>query len=174
MQFPPFRLALVLAVALAACTAPAAVGVDLSAGLVPATGTTPPAAPEGACWERAVTPAVIETVTEQVMATPERRGPDGAVIEPASFRTETRQEIVTDRRAVWFQTPCPEAVDVEFVATLQRALKARGLYGAPLTGALDAATRAAIRAWQRPRGLDSDVLSLDSARALGIVAVPRA
>lgn len=175
MQTPSPSLALMLCVLLAAC-APSATGpvaTDLSAALLPATGDTPPARPEGACWERAVTPAVIETVTEQVLATPERKAPDGAVIEPASFRTETRQRIVTERSEVWFETPCEGVMDVEFVATLQRALKARGLFTAPLTGMLDAPTRAAIRAWQRPLGLDSDVLALASARAMGIVAVPR-
>lgn len=174
MQTPPFRFALALCLALGACgAAPPAVTTDLAAALLPATGETPPPAPKGACWHRAVTPAVIETVTEQVLATPERRGPDGAVLEPASFRTETSQRIITERRAVWFETPCPPVQDVEFIATLQRALKARGLYLMPLTGTLDEATRSAIRAWQRPRGLDSDVLALASARALGIVAVPR-
>ena len=173
MQTPPFRFALALCLALGACTAAPTVATDLSAALLPATDATPPAVPEGACWQRAVTPAVIETVTEQVLATPERRGPDGAVTEPASFRTETRQSIVAERREVWFETPCPQVLDGDFLATLQRALKARGLYLEPLTGVLDQSTRAAIRAWQRPRGLDSDVLALASARALGIVAVPR-
>jgi hypothetical protein len=174
MQTPPFRFALVACLVLGACVAAPPVATDLSAALLPAVDATPPARPEGACWERAVTPAVIETVTEQVLATPERRGPDGAVTEPASFRTETRQSIVSDRREVWFETPCAGVMDGEFVATLQRALKARGLYLEPLTGVLDAPTRTAIRAWQRPRGLDSDVLALASARALGIVAAARA
>ena len=174
MQTPPFRIALVLWLALGACAVAPTVATDLSAALLPATGDTPPVTPEGACWERAVTPAVIETVTEQVLVSPERRGPDGVVTEPAGFRTETRQSIVSDRRAVWFETPCAGVMGPEFLATLQRALKARGLYTDPLTGVLDAATRAAIRAWQRPRGLDSEVLALASARALGIVAAARA
>jgi hypothetical protein len=175
MPTPPFRLVLAVGLLLAACAGDPAgpAATDLSAALLPATGPTPPATPQGACWERAVTPAVIETVTEQVLATPERRGPDGAITEPATFRTETRQRIVSDRREVWFETPCPGVIDGEVLATLQRALKARGLYLEPLTGVMDAPTRAAIRAWQRPRGLDSDVLALASARALGIVAVPR-
>ena len=173
MQTPPFRFALVVCAALGACAVAPAVSTDLSAALLPATSDIPPETPAGACWERAVTPAVIETVTEQVQATPERRGPDGSVTAPASFRTETRQSIVAERRAVWFETPCAGVVDGEFLATLQRVLKARGLYLEPLTGVLDAPTRAAIRAWQRPLGLDSEVLALASARALGIVAAAR-
>ncbi len=173
MQTLTFRLALVVCLVVGGCVAAPPVMTDLSVALLPAADDTPPSTPPGACWERAVTPAVIETVTEQVLATPERRGPDGVVTEPATFRTETRQSIVAERRAVWFETPCPPVMDGEFLATLQRALKARGIYTDPLTGVLDAPTRAAIRAWQRPRGLDSDVLALASARALGIVAAAR-
>ncbi len=174
MQTLVLRFALVLCLTLGACAPKETATTDLSAALLPAGDGTPPVDPKGACWERAVTPAVIETVTEQVLATPERRGPDGSVTVPASFRTETRQSIVAERREVWFETPCAAVVDAEFLATLQRALKARGLYLAPLTGVLDTPTRTAIRAWQRPRGLDSDVLALASARALGIVAAARA
>jgi hypothetical protein len=170
--------ALALAMALAACTAlPPAGGApappDLAAALLPRDGPVPPAEPPGACWEGAVIPAVVETVTEQVQVAPERRAPDGTPAAPAAFRTETRQRIVQDRRAVWFEALCAADLTPDLVATLQRALKARGLYPLPLTGAMDAPTRAAVRAWQRPRGLDSDVLSRAAARALGIVAAGR-
>ena len=175
MQRPPrlapaLRLALALGLAACAPALPPPAEADLAAALLPRSGDTPPDTPEDACWAGDVTPAVIETVTEQVQATPERRAADGTLIAAATFRTETYQKIVSERRSVWFQTPCPEAYTVEFVATVQRALKARGLYLLPVTGEIDAATRAAIRAWQRPRGLDSDRLALATARALGIVA----
>ncbi len=170
MQRPfSFALALSLAACTPALTPPSE--ADLASALVPRSGTTAPPEPAGACWAGDVTPATIETVTEQVLATPERRAPDGSLIAAATFRTETYQKIVSERRSVWFQTPCPDAYTVAFVATVQRALKARGLYLQPVTGEIDAPTRAAIRAWQRPRGLDSDTLALASARALGIVAI---
>jgi peptidoglycan hydrolase-like protein with peptidoglycan-binding domain len=38
---------------------------------------------------------------------------------------------------------------------------------------MDAGTRKAVRRYQAARGLDSDILALDSARALGLVALPR-
>lgn len=165
--------ALALALLLVGC-APAIPpgGPDLAAGLVPRQGDTPPASPAGSCWAPEITPATVETVTEQVLVSAERRGPDGSLIAPATFRTETRQRILRDRAPVWLQTPCPEALTVDVVATLQRALKARGLFLGPITGTLDAPTRAAIRAWQRPRGLDSDTLSTDAARALGVLSAP--
>jgi peptidoglycan hydrolase-like protein with peptidoglycan-binding domain len=61
-----------------------------------------------------------------------------------------------------------------FIASVQRALKARGYYRGPVTGALDTRTGRAIQRYQRDRGdVDSATLSLRSARDLGLVAVPR-
>lgn len=129
-----------------------------------------PANRPGECWATDVTPAIIETETEQVLVTPEVRDAQGRVLRPASYHSEARQRIVRDRTAVHFRTPCPEEMSVSFIASVQRALKARGYYLQPVTGALDEATRDAIRRFQEPLGLDSPVLSLKAARALGLVA----
>jgi hypothetical protein len=140
---------------------------DLTAGLVAAIGDAPPSVPEGACWARDTTPAVIETEMRQEMVAPARVAKDGTQV-PASFRSVTQQKIVQDRRDVWFQRPCDDQMTVGFVASLQRALKARGLYRAPVTGVMDTATTDAVRRYQAARGLDSAVLSLAAARDLGI------
>lgn len=129
-----------------------------------------PQGPEGACWAKDSSPAVIETVTEQVQVTPEQRGPDGALVAPATYRTKTDTRMVRDRETVWFRSPCPIEMTPDFIASLQRALKARGYYLAPLTGTLDAATTDALRRFQSERGLDSRQLSLGAARELGLVA----
>lgn len=146
---------------------------DLSAELIRLDRPGPPEGPEGACWASDITPMVVETVSEQIMVSPERRGPDGAVIAAASFRTETHQRIVQEREEIWFRAPCAADWTVEFVATLQRALKARGYYLLPVTGSLDPQTRDAVHRFQIDRGLDSPQLSLAAARELGIVAVDR-
>lgn len=130
----------------------------------------PPAAAPGICWQSDVTPLVIETVSEQVMVQQERLTKDGRVEQPAAFRTETHQRIVQEREEVWFRSPCPEEITVDFIATLQRALKARGYYVMPLTGEMDTPTREAVHRFQIERGLDSPQLSLAAARELGIVA----
>lgn len=130
----------------------------------------PPPGPQDACWQADLRPAVIETVTEQRLVAPETRDDAGNLVSPAAFSTSTHQRIVRDRGTIWFRAPCPAEMTPEFVATLQRALKARGLYLLPLTGQLDAPTRAAIRRYQRARGLDSSHLSLAGARELGILA----
>lgn len=143
--------------------------VDLTREVVRLTQPGPPTRPEGACWESDVTPAVIETVTEQVLVTEEERDATGRVVTPATYRTDTRARMVRDREEVWFRAPCPGDVTVDFVASLQRALKARGYYLLPLTGVLDAGTRDAVRRFQADRGLDSPLLSLAAARELGLL-----
>ena len=165
----------VVAAVLAGCQSgavPKAPGrVDLAAEVVTLREPGPPEGPEGACWESDVTPAVIETVTEQVVVTPEVRDAAGAVVTPATYRTDTRTRILRDRTEVWFRAPCPAEVTVDFVASLQRALTARGYYLLPLTGVMDAGTRDAVRRFQADRGLDSPRLSLAAARDLGLVPV---
>jgi len=174
----PNAAALALMLIVAGCTglrggpdaSPSATSSDLSAELVRPRGDGPPPGPPGACWQADIKPAVIETVTEQVVVSPKVTGPDGKVLTAAIFRSETRQSMVENRETVWFQTPCPAELTEDFIATLQRALKARGLYLLPLTGRMDAPTRGAIRRFQAPIGLDSDHLSLAAARQLGIVS----
>ncbi|WP_054302261.1 peptidoglycan-binding protein [Gemmobacter sp. LW-1] len=123
----------------------------------------------GECWAADVTPAVFETVTEQVLVTEAQRDAAGNLIAPPVYSSEAHQRVVKEREAVHFRTPCPDQMTVAFVATLQRALKARGYYMAPVSGTMDAATAESIRRFQEPLGLDSPTLSLRAARALGIV-----
>lgn len=133
----------------------------------------PPGAPAGTCWGKTVSPAVIETVTEQIVVQPAEILADGTVVSPAIYKTETLQQIVKERRETWFQTPCPDVLTEEFVESLQRALKARGHFRGGISGEMDARTRAAIRRYQTPQGLDSGILALETGRQLGLVAVER-
>ena len=164
-------LVLALILLLAACQGPPHLRAapDLKVELYTKFGPAPPTGPPEFCWDSDMTPAVIETYTEHVLLHPEKRDAAGQLISPAIFRTEIQQEIVQDRREVWFRAPCPAELTQEFVATVQRALKARGLYRDALTGQLDAPTRLAIRQYQAPLGLDSERLSLAAARGLGIL-----
>ncbi|MCM2560809.1 peptidoglycan-binding protein [Lutimaribacter sp. EGI FJ00015] len=133
----------------------------------------PPGAAPGTCWGKTATPAVIETVTEQVMVQPPEISADGAVTTSPVYRTETRQKIVKERRETWFETPCESVLTPDFVQSLQRALAVRGHYRGTPNGEMDARTRAAVRRYQAPEGLDSGILSLAAARKLGLVAVER-
>lgn len=132
-------------------------------------GAPADARPE-ACYGRDVTPAVLETRTVTTLVTPAVLDANGAEISPASYATETRTEIVTPRQELWFETPCPEDLTPDFIASLQRALTVRGYYTGPVNGQADSATRSAVRAFQRDQGLDSAVLSVEAARQLGLVS----
>lgn len=143
---------------------------DLGAEIVQGTAGAQPVAKPGECWDRDISPAIIETVTEQKIVTPEVRNDAGKVTTPATYSTTIRQKMVQERTEIWFRTPCPEVQTPEFIATLQRALKARGYYLLPLTGLLDAPTVEALRRFQAERGLDSPVLSLAAAQELGLIS----
>lgn len=163
----PFPLAALLLGCLSACVPPGA-----NNGVVTRAGQdSPPGAAPDSCWGKQTTPAIIETVTHQVMLQPAEVLADGTVTRPAMFKTETRQDIVRPRRETWYETPCENDLTPEFVASVQRALAARDLYRGAITGELDRATRAAVRRYQKPQGLDSSLLSLAAARKLGLIAI---
>ncbi|MBU2992875.1 peptidoglycan-binding domain-containing protein [Octadecabacter sp. 1_MG-2023] len=128
----------------------------------------------GTCFARDTTPAVIETVTEQIMVQPAVVRSDGSVEQPAAFRTVTRQRILRERREVEFETPCGHVQTPEFIASVQRALVARGYYRGTITGAIDTRTVSAIERFQTDQNdVHTGVLTLKTARSLGLVALPR-
>lgn len=128
----------------------------------------------GSCHARGITPAILETVTQQVQEAPELRGPDGRVTQPASFRTLTSTRIVRERGEHWFETPCAiRRGEPDFVQQVQRALQVRGLYEGEVHGLYDVPTRAAVQAYQNTRGLESGTLSMESAQALGLIELGR-
>ncbi|MDU8927514.1 peptidoglycan-binding domain-containing protein [Alisedimentitalea sp. MJ-SS2] len=163
--------------ALAACTPPHLGGPIAALGSEPALVQTyqaaPPGAPDGSCWGKDVSPAMLETVTDRVLIQPAQVLDDGTVMSEPVYRLETRQAIVRERRELWFQTPCEDQLTPDFISSLQRALQARSLYRGAITGEMDARTRRAIRRFQQPQGLDSSILSLSAARQLGLAAVAR-
>ncbi|OIQ44643.1 MAG: peptidoglycan-binding protein [Roseobacter sp. MedPE-SW] len=159
-------LSLFVAMGLGAC-----VPQDPLTGVAPPSPEAPPGAPPGTCWHRNTSPAIIQTVTDQVLVTPDVRDATGQILQPAVFRTVTRQDIVQPRRETWLETPCQEQMTPEFIASLQRALAARGFYHGATSGQIDRATRIAIRRYQKDAGLDSSTLSLDTARKLGLIAI---
>ncbi|MEL7114423.1 MAG: peptidoglycan-binding domain-containing protein [Pseudomonadota bacterium] len=127
----------------------------------------------GVCWANDVTPAVIDTVTEQKILEPSQLDADGTVLVPARYVTETRQVIIRDRREQRFEALCETELTPLFVTNLQRALSVRGFYNGPESGELNWRTRRAIRLYQQDQGIDSAILSLETARILGLKAYPR-
>lgn len=122
------------------------------------------------CWDEITGPDVVKTVSEDVLVQAEIPATADTPAQPAIYRNETRQ-VVTQTSGARFEVPCPDVLSAEFIASLQRALNVRGYYNGPVNGEMDGATRGAVRQFQKPIGLDSAVLSMDTARALGLVVV---
>ena len=141
---------------------------DLSAEAVHIAGEGPPPGPAGTCWAHDLIPAVYETTTEQSLVSPEKRDAAGQLVSPASYKSVSRVRVLQDRRDIWFTSPCPDEMTAEFLATLQRALKARGYYTDGLTGLMDQGTVEALRKYQADHGLDSPLLSRAAAQQLGV------
>jgi hypothetical protein len=163
----PLRAGLI-AFMLAACAGGGPTSVAPDPVLAQEIVNTAPKEIPGQCWAAQTRPAVIETVTEQIEVTPASIAPDGTEI-PATYRVKTSQRVIGDREMEYFRTPCEDVFSTYFLETLQRAMAARGLYKAPITGVLDTNTASAIRNWQRPRGIDSATLSMQAAKILGLL-----
>jgi len=134
----------------------------------------PPTARPGACYIRNILPAVIETVTEQILARPEKRGIDPetgqeVVIASATYRTKTVQKIVRPRQETWVETICSQAQNPDMIASLQRALAERELYRGPVTGIMDDKTRRALRKAQKKVGVNSSQLTAALAESYGLI-----
>ncbi len=110
-----------------------------------------------ACWATDRIPAQTGTVFEPVPVA--NRQPREVVLRPAEDRL--------------FAVPCADEMTADLIASLQRALAARGLHAGVVSGIWDAGTADAVRRYQAPQGLDSAVLSLQAAQQLGLIAVAR-
>lgn len=137
------------------------------------TGDGPADAAPGTCWAKSIQPAILENMEQTVLVVPPQTDETGEVLSPAIYRKELRPKIVQERQETWFETPCDEVLTEEFIASLQRALAARGWYNGPTTGVMDAATRSAVRRFQEPDGIESGEISMSTARKLGLVAIKR-
>lgn len=114
--------------------------------------------------EEVVVPARIETIEREVINTPERIE---ATTLPARFRTVDRRVEVRPERVVWSNVICDTDLTANVITSVQRSLKERGLYSGDIDGISGPGTRAAIRAYQLENGLDSSILTVESARVLG-------
>jgi hypothetical protein len=137
--------------------------------------TLPPTQKEddGTCWARVVTPAIYEQVMGEVQVVQAELAPDGSVLRPPIYRKAPVPRLVRPRGVIKFQAPCPEQMTPEFISSVQRALEARGYFTGTISGEMDPATTAAVRKYQKERGLESAQISLETARALGLIAVDR-
>lgn len=161
---------------LAACAtgSPEALAPDLTPLTLAEDSVPPPegAAP-GACFARDRTPMQIETVTESMPVLDALLVGDGSVQTPATARIQTRQRVADGGVELLIRTPCSSQMTPDLIRTLQRALKARTIYSGAVNGTMDGPTRSALRRYQTQNGLDSAILALSTAQALGLIAYDR-
>lgn len=160
----------------ALCVIPAMLtaGTVISALTDPDNPNLPKDARRDSCYAREITPAVIETVTEKTLISPEKTYLDTetgktVVARPARYKTEIRQRIVSPRSEFLFETLCPHLYSERFVNSLQRALRARGYYSGKPSGNMDAQTSLAIKLFQRTKNLNSDILALSTIEEFGLI-----
>jgi hypothetical protein len=146
-----------------------------AADALPTTAATPPPVTEthadGTCWAREKTPAIYEQVMGEIQVVQAELAEDGTMLRPPIYRKAPVPKLVQPRGEMTFEAPCPDTMTPDFIASVQRALAARAYYGGEITGVIDLTTAAAIRRYQSERGLESGQLSLETARALGLIAV---
>jgi len=167
-------IAAIAALALAGCETTSQGGVTRGAQGYTIPTVAASAAPEsrdGTCWGQLPGTPVTKLVEQTILVEEAVVDASGAELSPAIYRVVTAPKTISTTKGRWFERVCDAELNANLIMTLQRALAVRAFYGGPVTGKLDAQTRASIRLYQQERGLDSDVLSLATARQLGLVPV---
>lgn len=165
------KFSVVAVLALSACADPTIVSRGPGPGAFIPGLNAPADAQNGTCWDKTETPAVVQTVTEDVLVQPAKVSDTGTIQSPPVYRSETRQVIVKERQTDWFQKVCAADLTPDFVSSVQRALQIRGYYTGPETGRLDTPTRGALRRYQVQEQInlpDPGQLSVEAAKRMGL------
>ena len=91
------------------------------------------------------------------------------MVSPAQYEktrthTNTKPRCVTKIEAV-----CTEDLTQEFIASLQRAFQARGLFSSTITVSMDTTKRRARLIFQTVKGVESETVVKATAQELGLV-----
>ena len=110
-------------------------------------------------------PAVYKTIKVKKMVT----GPqEKKVTIPAEYQTVTKTELVTEGRMEWREILCETNVSADFVRKFQIALKKAGHNPGPIDGVIGSETLAAMKAYQKEKGLAVGALTYNTMKSLGI------
>jgi peptidoglycan hydrolase-like protein with peptidoglycan-binding domain len=120
---------------------------------------------------RKITPSEISTLLETRLFQPKKRNTAGQLVSPAQYETTRTQTITKTRSVTKIDAVCPEDMTPEFIASLQRAFQARGLFSSTITGSIDTSTRRAILNFQTVRGVASATVMNATAQELGLVVI---
>ena len=110
-------------------------------------------------------PATYKTVKVTKLLTPEKTK---KTVIPATYKTISKQVKVSEQSVKWMPVLCKSSMTVQTISKIQRALTAAG-FKTPVTGSLDAATKASVKAYQTKKGLTVSGLSIDTLKNLGVL-----
>lgn len=133
-------------------------------------------------------PAVTNTISKQVVATPASSktitipatyktvnvtkvvtpATTKKTTIPATYKTVTKQVKVSDQSVKWMPVLCKSSMTIETISKIQSALTAAG-FKTPVTGILDKATKASVKAYQTKKGLTVSGLSINTLKDLGVL-----
>ena len=111
-------------------------------------------------------PAQYRNVTKTVEATPSSVKRTAI---PETYKTVTKTVEAAPARTVWTSVLCDVNTTPDVVRRLQTALKSAGHYSGPIDGIIGSETRRGIASYQAATGVQSDILTIESAKKLGII-----
>ena len=110
-------------------------------------------------------PAVYKTVkVKKMVAGPQEQ----KITIPAEYQTVTKTELVTEGRMEWREILCETNVSGDFIKKFQIALKKAGHNPGPIDGVIGSETVAAMKAYQKEKGLAVGALTYNTMKSLGI------
>ena len=110
-------------------------------------------------------PATYKTVKVTKLITP---ATTKKTVIPATYKTVSKQVKVSEQSVKWMPVLCKSSMTIETISKIQSALTKAG-FKTPVTGSLDAATKASVKAYQTKNGLTVSGLSIDTLKRLGVL-----
>jgi peptidoglycan hydrolase-like protein with peptidoglycan-binding domain len=110
-------------------------------------------------------PATYKTVATTKLLSPERTK---KTVIPATYKTISKQVKVSEQSVKWMPVLCKSSMTIETISRIQKALTTAG-FKTPVTGSLDATTKASVKAYQTKNGLTVSGLSIDTLKRLGVL-----
>jgi hypothetical protein len=87
---------------------------------------------------------------------------------PEEYQTVTKRRLVAEGRMEWRPILCETNVSRPLVRDIQRALEGSGHSPGPIDGIIGRQTRAALKSFQKAKGLPSGELTVATLDALGV------
>jgi len=87
---------------------------------------------------------------------------------PAVYKQVAKREMVTPSQVVWKRVVCKSSITSSTIIELQTKLKELGFYNGPIDGIVGRQTRAAVKAYQKEKGLPVGGITYQVLKALGI------